>query len=256
MTISIGQMLLLLKKISGRPVKTITGSIQKYGDKTILVAWMSGPQIGAWSVNRDTIFQTPSTGDDYDIPKKSKSLEIQDTVPDMVSELSFKIAYAISDIEAKTWNGPKLYTEALDEYNQYRIQGDPDRLENIRELCIEAAKTERDYYKEPAKLLSDLGIEYFNLRKYQESEKLFNDAIHLKSDNRSLLGLGNALYAQGKHDEAIQDYNKAIEINPQDADAWNNKGRALKSLGRTTESEAAFVKAREMKAEALGIQGS
>ena len=39
---------------------------------------------------------------------------------------------------------------------------------------------------------------------------------------------------------------KAIELDPNLADAWNNKSEALKALGRTTESNAAFAKAKEL----------
>ena len=36
--------------------------------------------------------------------------------------------------------------------------------------------------------------------------------------------LGNALDDLGRKEEAIEDYAKAIDINPQDADTYNNRG--------------------------------
>jgi Flp pilus assembly protein TadD len=65
--------------------------------------------------------------------------------------------------------------------------------------------------------------------------------MHMLGTTKVLL-----FYSQGKYDEAIQAYNKAIEIDPQDAYAWNNKGVALKSLGHTTESNEAFAKAKDL----------
>ena len=56
------------------------------------------------------------------------------------------------------------------------------------------------------------------------------------------LVLGN----QGVYDEAIQASEEAIRLDPNNAQAWNNKGSALKLLGRATESEAAFAKAKEV----------
>jgi tetratricopeptide (TPR) repeat protein len=59
------------------------------------------------------------------------------------------------------------------------------------------------------------------------------------------LDKGNALAGQGKYDEAIQAFDKAIEINPQYADAWSGKGTALRQIGRATEAmeaEAAYEK--------------
>ncbi len=51
----------------------------------------------------------------------------------------------------------------------------------------------------------------------------------------------------GKYDEAIKAYDQAISINPQYANAWNNKGVALQALGRTSEADAAFAKAEELE---------
>ena len=52
-----------------------------------------------------------------------------------------------------------------------------------------------------------------------------------------------ALYGQGQYEEALQAFDKAIEINPQYGEAWYYKGIILRELGRTTEAEAAFAKA-------------
>jgi tetratricopeptide (TPR) repeat protein len=57
---------------------------------------------------------------------------------------------------------------------------------------------------------------------------------------------GQALYEQGKYDEALQALDEAIELDPQLADAWNNKALALKAISRTAEADAAFAKAREL----------
>jgi tetratricopeptide (TPR) repeat protein len=37
---------------------------------------------------------------------------------------------------------------------------------------------------------------------------------------------GDALLNQGKYDEAIQAYDKAIQLDPKFAAVWNNKGDA------------------------------
>ena len=44
--------------------------------------------------------------------------------------------------------------------------------------------------------------------------------------------LGNALRDQGKLDEAIEAYNKALRIKPDYVGAYNNMGIALKNQGR------------------------
>ena len=57
------------------------------------------------------------------------------------------------------------------------------------------------------------------------------------------IGNGDALKSAGKFDEAIQSYDKAIELDPQNTQAWYDKGTALSALGRTTEASEAFTKA-------------
>jgi Flp pilus assembly protein TadD len=39
---------------------------------------------------------------------------------------------------------------------------------------------------------------------------------------------GVTLIYQGKYDEALKAFDKAIKINPQDAGAWNNQGLVLR----------------------------
>jgi len=47
-------------------------------------------------------------------------------------------------------------------------------------------------------------------------------------------------------DAAIAAYDNAIQIDPKIAAAWHNKGLALQSLGRISESEVAFAKEKEI----------
>ena len=57
---------------------------------------------------------------------------------------------------------------------------------------------------------------------------------------------GDSLADLSRHEESLKSYDKAIELNPDYADAWYNKGNALTKLGRTEEAMKAFVKAREL----------
>jgi tetratricopeptide (TPR) repeat protein len=59
---------------------------------------------------------------------------------------------------------------------------------------------------------------------------------------------GIELAASGKYDEALQSYNKAIEIDPQDELGWSLKADLLEKLGRTTEANLAYAKIRELEA--------
>ncbi|MFZ3149500.1 MAG: tetratricopeptide repeat protein, partial [Methanothrix sp.] len=226
-TFSVDQILVLAKKISGHSGRIITGSIQEYGSTIALIAWMGTPKKAAWKVKRNAE---------------------EANILDMVDDLAFMIAMDVTKetIAAKTWLGLKFYTLALEEYHRYKLCGPIERLSRSRELCLDAVKAERDY-KEPSKLLFNIGMEYIRVKSYPEAEKSFDDAISLRPRANIFLGLGIALSEQKKYDEAIKAYDKAIELKPDFAGAWNNKGNALGELGKHDEAIKAFDRAIELK---------
>lgn len=62
-----------------------------------------------------------------------------------------------------------------------------------------------------------------------EAEKLFEQ--------------GNRLYEQGRYQEAVESYDKALAIDPKYAAAWNNRGLALDNLGKHQEAVESYDKA-------------
>jgi Flp pilus assembly protein TadD len=50
----------------------------------------------------------------------------------------------------------------------------------------------------------------------------------------------------GKYNEAIQVFNEVIKLDPQNAEAWGDKGYALELLNKTTEADVAYTKAKEL----------
>ncbi|WP_321416509.1 tetratricopeptide repeat protein [uncultured Methanomethylovorans sp.] len=95
------------------------------------------------------------------------------------------------------------------------------------------------------------------------AEKWFKMAMDAKIDekkieyfNRSLdanpqnadawYNKGNALYDLGRKEEAIKCYDKALEINPKKDAAWYNKGVVLYDLGRKEEAIKCYDKALEI----------
>ncbi len=58
---------------------------------------------------------------------------------------------------------------------------------------------------------------------------------------------GIALGNLGRLEEAIASYDRALEIKPDDHEAWNNRGIALYNLGRFGEAIASCVRALEIK---------
>jgi tetratricopeptide (TPR) repeat protein len=88
------------------------------------------------------------------------------------------------------------------------------------------------------------GLELLEQGRYNESIECFDKALSMNSsDTRALIGKGKALYALGSYDEAIKCYDKALMINSSDGEALYNKGLALSAMKRYGEAEEAFDKA-------------
>ena len=68
-----------------------------------------------------------------------------------------------------------------------------------------------------------------------------------------LSNTGAALVMQGKYDEALEALDNAIQLDPQDADAWFNKGRALGIHGKYDEAIQAFDRAIEINPQLVQV---
>lgn len=57
---------------------------------------------------------------------------------------------------------------------------------------------------------------------------------------------GNLFFENGEFLEAIECYEQALLLNPNDPDLWNSKGRILRSMGRYQEAVECFNKSLEI----------
>ena len=75
----------------------------------------------------------------------------------------------------------------------------------------------------------------------------YDRAIELKPDYAEAYnnrGIANRILEC--HSEAIADYNRAIELKPDFAEAYNNRGVAYDSLGDKEKARRDFLKAKEL----------
>ena len=116
-------------------------------------------------------------------------------------------------------------------------------------------KLVRDYYINPqiqalysnANTWIHKGDSIFNQGKYEEAIACYDKAIEMGFNYAYVWhNKGHALFNQGKYEEAIACYDKAIELDPNFIYAWNNKGNTLHKLGRDTEAIACYDKAIEI----------
>ncbi len=99
-------------------------------------------------------------------------------------------------------------------------------------------------FPDNAAIWSNRGNSRVSQNKLQEALADFNHAIELAPEmTDSYLNRGTALEGLGRWSEAIADYNHILEINPNDAMAYNNRGTAQAGLGRWSEAIADYKKA-------------
>lgn len=91
------------------------------------------------------------------------------------------------------------------------------------------------------------GIVLYNLGQYEEALHEFNTALEINPDYAKLWDMkGYSLQNLGKTTDAIEAYNKSLEINPNNAQVWNTKGSALYDLGQYEEALIAYNTAIEI----------
>lgn len=61
-----------------------------------------------------------------------------------------------------------------------------------------------------------------------------------------LCSRGNELYQQGEFDSALNAFDECIELNPQNANAWNGKGEVLRDQGKLRDAVFCFEKSKEL----------
>ena len=99
---------------------------------------------------------------------------------------------------------------------------------------------------------NNLGVLLGNQGRIEEAMEHYHKAIQLNPNySESLNNLGYALAGKGRFDEAIENYRKAIQINP-DFSALNNLGFALAAQGRFDEAIENYRKAIQINPNSPG----
>ncbi len=81
---------------------------------------------------------------------------------------------------------------------------------------------------------------YYRMNQFTEAEKLFQAAATQGNPNlsqKAYYNLGNTAYRQGKLEEALNHYKKAMELDPKDADAKANHEFVQKEIKRRLENQ-------------------
>ena len=142
-----------------------------------------------------------------------------------------------SQPEIYYWKPPANENRIVVQHSCFIFSAQPIKPEIYKEICIS---------KEHKQEIRTLLQKYHGL----DSQSIFRDfggfaasqgqdrpitPIDPTSEEQLLLS-GNRHFQQGKYDEALEDYNEVIRINPQDGEAYNNRGTTKDMLGRHEEA--------------------
>ena len=91
------------------------------------------------------------------------------------------------------------------------------------------------------------GASNLNLGRTEKALEDFNRAIRIDPTHQDgYLGRADTLNTMGRYEEALKDYNKALEIKPSLANAYINRGIAYSHLGQYEKAIADYEKGLEL----------
>ena len=129
------------------------------------------------------------------------------------------------------------------------------QLIKTEQACRELLQT----YPQSLVVFNVLGVVLCGRGKLQEAVTSYDKAIRIKPDfAEAYTNRGNALKELGQLGEALRNYDKAIQINPDYAEAFSNRGATLKDLGQLEGAVASYDKAIQINpdyAEAYNNRG-
>ena len=96
-------------------------------------------------------------------------------------------------------------------------------------------------------LIYMIGLSYVNLQKYAEAEKYFDKLLHVQKKPEIFFIQANIHKQLKKYDSAINYFEKAIQLNPNFSEAYNNLGNTKKRVGKIDEAIFCFEKAIQLK---------
>ena len=109
---------------------------------------------------------------------------------------------------------------------------------------LESQKQQQGRFSGDVKKFFDEGVKLANQGKHAEAADSFNKALEKDPKQPGILKkLGEAYVKQDKYEEALAAYDKALVIDENDSESYSGKAVALEKSGKSEEAEGAFKKA-------------
>jgi tetratricopeptide (TPR) repeat protein len=108
------------------------------------------------------------------------------------------------------------------------------------QLCCQQALALDAEHADTLHLLGQLSLD---ARQYDHAVEWISRAIRQNPKTEYLTNLGIALRNQGRREEALKVFDKAVQLDPNDADLWRNLGNALTDAQRPADALLSFQQA-------------
>jgi len=123
------------------------------------------------------------------------------------------------------------------------------QMVETEKACLELLQT----YPQALAVINILGAAFNAQGKLAEAVASYDQTIQLKPDNaEAYYNRGITLQALGRLTEAVASYDQAIQLKPDHVKAYCNRGVALQELGQLTEAVASYDQAIQLKPDYLG----
>lgn len=117
------------------------------------------------------------------------------------------------------------------------------------EIALKYANKAIEIDEENDNALDTKGASLIGLKRYAEAIKPLDSAIKIYPNSIRWFHKAEAFNGSGNYTEALEAYNRSIELEPNVPDGWYGKSRVLERLGRITDATASEEKGKNLEME-------
>ena len=127
-------------------------------------------------------------------------------------------------------------------------------IDNLQILSTKGNLLEEEKVADNAIEWNNKAVTLYEQGRYEEAIEYYDKALKLSPEDIDIWSnKGNTLYEQGRYEEAIKCYDKALKFSPENVDIWNDKGNTLYEQGRYEEAIKCYDKALKFSPENVDI---